>query len=156
MRKHQPLKLSPDYVPLKEQILPVSSFEKPVSRLRSKDGVNSTKRAALSLGKSKQFFYGMQDTNPSKYRFIRLYGRGDMVAGYGFYNEYCDRLTKETISIIRSLSARRLKSAFALFIDIDSTILSQSKRSQAVNKTRILTMKKIVNGIDPFIEFLKS
>ncbi len=155
MRKHQPLKLSPDYVPIKEYIEPAVYTERREVRIsKYKDGVVSTQKASLSLGKGRQFFYTMQQTNPSKYRFIRLYGRGNMVAGYDYYNEYCDRLTEETISVIKSLSARRLKKDFALYIGIDHTILSQSKKSKIINRNRIVTMKKIINGIDPFTELL--
>jgi len=154
-----PLHLSPDYIPLEDHNDHIDHIETPVKERQKskkhKDGPTKTYKDAIKMGRGKQFFYSIQTRIPLQYRFIRFYGKGNMIAGFICYEQYWNKLDHEAKEIIEILAVKRMKNTFAKYIGIDATILSQYNSKKKVQKKfwiRLLTMRKIVRGFETFKE----
>ncbi len=151
-----PLKLSPYYIPIEDKPEPTElSIEPRKVQKTHKEGPSKTRDDSLRMGRTKQYFYSIQIRYPVQYRFIRFHGRGDMVSGHACFEQYWNKLDKEVKQIIKILGVARSKAAFAKYIGICPTILSQYNKKQKIHKKfwlRLLTMKKIVDEFDGFIK----
>ncbi len=148
-----PLQLSPDYIRIEDRNDRIKVLGK--KNKTHQDKPSNTYKDSIKLGQSKGYFYTMQVKNPLKYRFIRFHGKGDMVAGFIYYGNYFDALSKETQEILKILTVNREKKKFATHIDIDKCTLSKyinMKKVKAKFWSRMLTMRKIVRGFDTFKE----
>lgn len=156
---NHPLQLSKDYVKLRNIDVSTPTLNNDGTQRKSsskyKIKPSKTYKDAKKIGRDKQFFYTMQVKNPLQYRFIHLYGKGDMAAGYIYYEQYWDKIDVEAKKIIKSEELQGKKARFAEYIKIDPTTLSQYARMRKINKKfwkRLVTMRKIVKRFDEFLE----
>ncbi len=159
---NHPMQLSKAYIKIQDRYVAPPTLNKDGTQrkapMKYKVKPSETYGDAARIGRDKQFFYSMQVKNPLQYRFIHLYGRGDMAVGYIYYEQYWDKIDIAAKQIIGSKQMRGKKVRFAKYIKIDPTILSQYARMEKINKKffrRLVTMKKIVDGFDGFLEYDK-
>ena len=142
-----PLSMSPDYINIENRT------KRKKHKVRSAIKIDKD-FYSKQVGKAPSYFHTMQFKNPTKYRYIRFYGEGDLEKGLEYYKSRFGELNKESAYILKALKKNRLSKDYANHIgELQSTLSVYSKQKPKKQFwQRFLTMRKVVKHIDKFME----
>ena len=116
---------------------------------------NSLVQQSLSLGKGRNYFHGMQTTNPDKFKYLINLGEGNLELGYHNYIDERQDILDEFLNKYSELEDRRSVTAFSRAYNYNkSTFARYGERviKSNVSYKLLMKLKKIVIQIDEYIE----
>lgn len=160
-----PLELSPDYIRMEDREAKSAPIQT-TKKIKSQKSIEKRKyeksnipNQSKEVGMSASYFYSMKAKNPVKYRFMLLYGQGDLAAGMTLFNAYWDRVHSDVNEILIILKKVRDFRGFSEHLGIHESLLAHySGTSRDVGRRRwdrLLTMRQIVREFDGFMESRK-